>query len=149
VGAQPDEVLERLILAVALLTVCPTWAQKTATKPPASGKASTAELPYTGTWVGTYSSNQSAATKITLMIQQFGTAGTGTYLIPAVSAQGVIYGKIETDGSGKFDVDQKTAACPGHFIMEAKIKGNQMTFTFKGSHCGGQENGSGKVTRGR
>jgi hypothetical protein len=141
--------LTAALLALVMMAMGSTGGQTPTKKAPAPGKAAAAvELPFSGTWVGTYSSNQSAGTKITLMIQQFGTTVTGTYLIPAMSAQGVLFGKVRADGSGGFDVDQKTPECPGHFAMEASIKGKQMTFTFKGSHCAGQENGSGKATKG-
>jgi hypothetical protein len=135
------------LLFLLMLAVGSAWAQSTSKKTPASEKAPAANLPFAGTWVGTYSSNQSAGTKVTFMIQQSGAEVTGTYLIPAMSAQGVLFGKVRADGSGQFDVDQKTPGCPGHFVMEATLKANQMTFTFKGSHCAGQENGSGKATK--
>jgi hypothetical protein len=103
------------------------------------------DLPFSGVWKGTYKSNQAGETKITVMLQQYGNFITGTYLT-GEGTQGVIYGTVASD-QAKLTADQKTPACVGHFAMDIKANNDHLSFSFKGQHCAGVENGTGNVAK--
>jgi hypothetical protein len=133
-----------VLLAIVLLGVALfSYTQKKSTF---LGKKTSDAPTLAGTWSGVYKSNQALDTKVVLMLQQSGTTVTGTYLT-AAGTQGVIYGSVDASGAGKLSADQKTPTCPGHFDMDIKLQGSQLAFEFKGQHCAGLENGSGRASR--
>ncbi len=105
----------------------------------------------TGTWSGPYNSSAFGAQSVTLILQQNGTSLTGTYS-STTGALGSISGTV-SGNTANVTITITTQGCSGSVdgtgIIDVPQAGSAtMNFQYSGSStCGGQENGTGNLTR--
>ncbi len=100
---------------------------------------------FSGTWKGTYSSNVVPPTDVTLIFQQRGATVTGTYLAKN-GAQGLMYGTSVATGT-RLQAIQTAPKCTGVFSMPITVVGTNLSWSFIGGDCLGNENGTGAAQR--
>ncbi|WP_299002926.1 hypothetical protein [uncultured Shewanella sp.] len=100
-----------------------------------------------GRWVGVnYTSKIKGPTHVTMTFNQTNKMVTGKYL----SATGVAKeGKGMKNSPTNFKIRWKNTAptCPGKYIYEYSLKGEQLTWLFVGEDCLGIEKGHGYAKR--